>query len=260
MKNRIKITVLAIGLAFMFACSADESGRVIVRLTDSPGDYEEVNVEIIDVQIHRSDGNSEAGWESLGANEAVYNLLDLTSGIETVLADATIPAGNIGQIRLILGDNNTVVIDGQEISLSTPSASQSGLKINVNETLMDGLVYSILLDFDAARSVVKAGNSGKYNLKPVIRGISRANDGALMGIINPADESIAVYAIIGEDTLGTSFATAGNSSWFIGGLTDGTYTISFDPGELSSYGTSSIEGTVKVGEITDTGEQALELK
>ena len=163
MRSVIKFGLSVILLAFLASCSSEDTGRIIVRMTDSPGDYEEVNIDIVDVQIHRSGGNDESGWESLNANGGVYNLLDLTSGVETVLADTEIPSGDITQIRLVLGDNNTVVIDGQENELSTPSAQQSGLKINLNETLLDGITYSVLLDFDAARSVVKAGNSGKYN-------------------------------------------------------------------------------------------------
>ena len=60
--------------------------------------------------------------------------------------------------------------------LTTPSAQHSGLKLNVHAELTEGITYKILLDFDAARSIVKTG-SGAYNLKPVIRTITEATSG-----------------------------------------------------------------------------------
>ena len=95
--------------------------------------------------------------------------MKLTGGLEAILADVELPAGNISQIRLILGENNSLTINGQTQNLTIPSGSQSGLKLNVNIELVEGITYKILLDFEAAKSVVEAGNSGIYNLKPVIR-------------------------------------------------------------------------------------------
>jgi hypothetical protein len=54
-----------------------------------------------------------------------YALLKLSSGQEVNLADTEIPAGTkIHQLRLILGDDNTVNIDGtpQALELETPVA------------------------------------------------------------------------------------------------------------------------------------------
>lgn len=48
----------------------------------------------------------------------------------------------------------------------TPSGQQSGLKMNVNLPVPAGQVADFAIDFDACKSFVKAGNSGKYLLKP----------------------------------------------------------------------------------------------
>jgi hypothetical protein len=58
-------------------------------------------------------------------------------------------------------------VDGVSYPLSTPSAEQSGLKLQVNATLEAGVVYTILLDFDANKSIVVTGNN-TYKLKPVV--------------------------------------------------------------------------------------------
>ncbi len=61
---------------------------------------------------------------------------------------------------------------GGEIALTTPSAQQSGIKINVDIDVAAGQTADVVLDFDACKSVVRRGNSGQYNLKPVISATS----------------------------------------------------------------------------------------
>src|SRR3546814_12607549 len=74
-----------------------------VRLTDAPGDYEAVWIEVEDVLIKREEGTEMAegtendeGWESLpGVQRGMYNLLELVDGHDTLLVDAMIPSGKI---------------------------------------------------------------------------------------------------------------------------------------------------------------------
>ena len=66
---------------------------------------------------------------------------------------------------------------GSETALDTPSGQQSGLKMNVNLTVEPDKVADFVLDFDACKSVGHArGNSGRYNLKPVIAVIPVLSD------------------------------------------------------------------------------------
>ncbi len=46
--------------------------------------------------------------------------------------------------------------------MKTPSAQQSGLKLNVHEEFLQGVAYEYIIDFDAARSIVKTGNGQVY--------------------------------------------------------------------------------------------------
>jgi hypothetical protein len=256
--KRMKIRGLGFiaALVLAAACDDDEKARIVVRLTDSPGDYQAVNVDIRDIQVSGDDG-----WQSLAnVNAGVYNLLELTDGKETVLTSSEYPAGKINQIRLLLGENNTVVIDDDTLDLTTPSAQQSGLKLLHNATLTGGITYAILLDFDAARSVVKTGNE-KYILKPVIKVVSEAQDGAIEGSVTPAELNVAVFAVSGMDTVGTSYVPAGSSEFFVGGLPAGTYTVGFDPGELSGYQKAVLDNVaVELGEITQTGTTELDIE
>lgn len=249
---KILVLLLITGILVVSCSEETKNARLEIRLTDAPGDYEEVNIDIQGVQIHASSTDNGGGWKSLEINPGIYNLLEFTNGLDTLLGSIELPAGRISQVRLLLGPNNTLKIDGQTLALTTPSAQQSGLKLNVQADLLEGITYSILLDFDAARSIVKAGHSGKYILKPVIRAITEATSGAIKGeIANPA-ATPAVYAIIADDTLGTSFANA-EGKFLIKGLQPGTYTVSFAP--ATGFVIEDKTGvSVTLGNVTNLGE------
>ena len=250
---RVTIFFLVLPLLTLLAvtsCSDSESGnaRIVVKLTDAPADYQEVNVDIQSVEVHESS----SGWITLdNTNSGVYNLLELTDGISAVLADAELPAGRISQIRLVLGDNNSLKMGDQVHDLSTPSGQQSGLKVQLNAELIAGITYEVLLDFDAARSVVEAGNSGKYNLKPVIRAVPEALDGAISGVVLPLDANPVIYAIQGSDTI-TSAYTQENGEFLLQGLEAGSYTVGVEPN--ASYTEEIlVDIQVDLGIIKDVG-------
>jgi hypothetical protein len=113
----------------------DGNARLQVYLTDDPGDYEAVYIDVKDVQINVT-GDSSNGWQSLQTvNAAVYDVLKLVNDDDTLLADANIPSGKLHQMRLVLGTENYVKVEGtsQLIKLETPSAQQSGLKLNIQQ-------------------------------------------------------------------------------------------------------------------------------
>jgi len=231
------------------ACSNDDqTARLDVRLTDAPGDYEEVNIDIQSVEINNDEGNS--GWTTLDVESGVFNILELTNGLDTLLATAELPAGRISQIRLILGSNNSVKIGGKTFPLSTPSAQQSGLKLNLNAVLTEGITYTITLDFDAARSIVARGN-GTYSLKPVIRALETATSGAIKGTVLPLEAAPAVFAIVGTDTVATAY-TDEAGKFILRSLPAGSYTVSFDPKEgFVSQQKDAV--SVTLGTVTDLG-------
>lgn len=170
-----KIACLALGLLTLAAWSSDDdndipaensNAKISVKLVDAPGDYDEVNIDVKDVVIKYFGGESDVSLNAI--NVGVYDLLELTGGASVLLADDyEVPAGDVSQMRLILGENNTIVVDGETKPLSTPSAQQSGLKINLHKELQPGISYEYVLDFDVEESIVEKGNGG-YGLKPVI--------------------------------------------------------------------------------------------
>lgn len=243
LKNFLSLLLLpAIAVTF-FHCDEEtgtnvgEEPRLEIRLTDGPGDYEKVLIDVVDVQV-KYQGEE---WFDLDVDyPGTYDLLELTSGVDTLLAETALPEGTLQEVRLILGSENYVQIDGELIPLTTPSAQQSGLKIKLdNAVLLPDNSYILLLDFDAGRSVVEAGNSGKYILKPVIRAVLEETDepatdlGAIMGQLNPA-EPLYVFAYqVDGDSLSTYADDTG--AFMIGDMPAGTYTVEIVPPETAPY-------------------------
>ncbi|MFC0878684.1 DUF4382 domain-containing protein [Saccharicrinis sp. FJH2] len=259
LKRIISLALIFVSAGIIFtSCDENQEGTTSststlrVKLTDSPGDYKAVYVDIQEVKIY-SVTEEDSGWVSLpNIHTGMYDLLKLTNGVDTLLGENEIKSGMISQIRLILGENNYLVTEDDSVKLSTPSAQQSGLKIKVNRVLDPDLSYDILLDFDASRSVVKAGNSGKYNLKPVIRTVVEQSTGTIKGMVSADSVSCAVYAITGEDSVGTFTDTTG--MFLLKGLDPDTYALYIDPGENSGLKDTSISNiTVTSGNVTDLG-------
>lgn len=262
MKRKQLISILLSAFLIGFsACDSDTdensgTSRMEVRLTDAPGDYDEVNVEIETVQVHKEDGDTEDGWITLEEiHPGIYNLLDFANGRDTLLASANLPAGHISQIRLILGDDNTLKLkDGTMVDLKTPSGQTSGVKLKIDAHLESDVTYMVLLDFDAAKSVVAKGNGG-YNLKPVVRTITQAIAGGIRGKVTPAEYKPGIYVIsASNDTIG-GFAND-NGDFLIKGIEAGTYTVKFYTEDAVHDFTVENVGVTK-DQIKDLGTVAL---
>ncbi|MBN2059598.1 MAG: DUF4382 domain-containing protein [Deltaproteobacteria bacterium] len=177
------------------------TGTLSLCLTDAAtDDYQAVYVTIKEVSVHTSadeqnagEGNGENGgdekasWEVIAEPNKTYNLLELVNGVVEQLGIGELDAGHYTQMRLLLGEEadeelnilgnahpfpNYVVTneeEPQELELKVPSGYQSGIKLVHGFDVQSGVTTELLLDFDALKSVVKAGGSGKLLLKPTIK-------------------------------------------------------------------------------------------
>ena len=187
------------------------TGTLELGLTDAANkDYQAIYVTIAEVQVNKqNEENGEAGWETIMRPEQTYNLLDLVNGVTAVLGVGELDAGRYGQMRLVLGqipetpEMNILgvshsyanyLIDGENnaIELKVPSGYQTGIKIVKGFTIEPSQATELILDFDAAKSVVKAGNSGKWLLKPTIKVLETMDmENSVSGVVDDGAAPIA---------------------------------------------------------------------
>jgi len=245
--KKIISALFMFGLAMAFFSCETESNTTNLKLslTDAPGEFQEVNIDIVGVEVIINDTKI-----LLDVEAGVYNLLDLVNGKDTVLVDQPVPEGILSQVRLILGDNNTIKIDDEIIDLTTPSAQQSGLKLNVHEVFEPEFAYEYTIDFDAGKSIVHTGN-GKYILKPVLRVFAHAVSGAIQGTVDPAEAKPLIFAISSANYTISTYADTISGNFAFMGLPQDLYDLEFIPEPDTIYDVVKIDDvTVNVGEIT----------
>jgi hypothetical protein len=164
--NKLLSVAVIIFVLFFAACQKGENGnsQLKIRMTDAPTALEEVNIDLEQVNIKFA--KDSGSWVKMQTNAGIYNLLDFQNGLDTLIAQGNYPQGDVKEIRLVLGDDNSVKEGGNLYPLRIPSGSESGLKIKIGRKLRAGL-DSLLIDFDALLSIRKEGDH--YKLRPVIK-------------------------------------------------------------------------------------------
>lgn len=193
MSNRFVLLSLAVGAV---SCGGG-TGQIKLSLTDAPSDLvnvSQVNIQFDEIRVHDNasssvpdggpnaaqDGVDGPGWIVLCTDTQTVDLLQLTNGRFTPLCTRAaadggtesrpvdVPAGRISQLRLHLVSAQLVFNDGTPpASLTVPSGTTSGLKINVDRDVPNGGILELKLDFNAASSINKQPD-GTYRLTPVL--------------------------------------------------------------------------------------------
>jgi hypothetical protein len=228
-------------VAGMVACgggggqSADP-GTLRVAMTDAPAcGFKHVYVTVEKVRVHQSGGaaDGESGWTDLELSPPRrLDLLALNNGILEELGMVQLSAGRYSQVRLVLAENrpgdamaNAVQpTGGNEVALATPSAQQSGLKLQAHLDVASGQTTDLLLDFDACKSIVNAGGSG-YILKPVIGLVPRVAS-TIQGVVTTT-LSLGSTTVAAQQAGATVRATTPDASgnFSLPYLAQGTYTL-----------------------------------
>jgi hypothetical protein len=252
MKNLMKVLALCAIVAF-YGCDSSEKtgkGKASFYLTDGP--MEASNVSEVVISISNVEVSGPNGWEIVKEYETPVsiNLLELQGGETFFIEEADLTAGDYGQVRLGLAQSieemdpaHYIKFTDESITeLTIPSGNQTGYKIVGGFTIPDGGVTSVIIDFDVRKSVVKAGNSGKYILKPTLRLLEDSNVGAIEGSIEGDYEgNLVVYAyengayaeseteVNGEGIIFANATTSANvnaeANYSLSFLSAGTYDI-----------------------------------
>lgn len=266
-RNISLLTVIA-SAAMLAACGgggsgttgATATGTLGVSMTDAPScGYDAVNVTVTKVRVHQSStaSDTDSGWTDITLNPArKVNLLNLTNGVLEDLGQTPLTAGHYSQLRLVLDSNagtgtaNSVVLTGttNELSLSTPSAVQSGIKLINEFDVVAGQRVDLVLDFDACKSIVTKGNGG-YALKPVINIIPTVLNG-IRGFVDPAllGTHVMVTAQQNGTIIRSTTPNATTGEFFLARLAPGNYDVVI----TADNSATSVVATVPVASTTST--------
>jgi hypothetical protein len=204
--------LVALPIVGLIACGigGSDTGRLSLSLTDAATDqYDAVYVTIKQVDVHKGEEDEEEGsWATIATPNRTFNLLELVNGVREQLALADLTAGYYSQLRLILGDQpdettnifsqahpfpHYVIDTDHEIhKLTVPSGYQTGIKIVHGFEINENSTTELILDFSASESVVIAGRSGMYLLKPTIKVLSESAASIVAGTITKAADAAVV--------------------------------------------------------------------
>lgn len=218
------------------SCVSDaerSTALVNVFVIDAPGNFEEVWVEILGVEVKTTgtrgqDNAAPVFLENIQGNKQV-NLSSLILDKQFLVGRGELLVGAIIELTLKLGTDNYVVVDGTRFPLVFESNESQNPSLTVNYPLDPGISYDIFIDFEVFRSIKSRPDpTNGFVLKPKLRSFTRADTGEIAGSILPLQENAAVYAIRGQDTLSSTAVELSTGKFKLRGLL-GNHTISIIP-------------------------------
>ncbi|MGB3183082.1 MAG: DUF4382 domain-containing protein [Cyclobacteriaceae bacterium] len=200
---------IALASAVMFsACGDDEAAtsKLNLSITDAPIDTDQI--EEVVIAFNSIDLKGPDGWQTIAEFEEPMslNLLDYQEGTGYFITEAELPAGEYSEFRLNLAapevDGGDASNPGSYLQLTEgteplfiPSGSSSGFKVKGDFYLQPDGVTNVTLDFNLRKSIVVAGSSDKYILKPVVRLIVNEDAGMIDGTLTDTDTLGGSYVV-----------------------------------------------------------------
>lgn len=212
-------------------------GALTVKMTDAPGDYAALNVEITKVDVY----SENSGWVTISNESRIINVLELTNGAETTLAHSTgLEAGLYTKAKVFFGSNNSVQIQsgGQHHSLDMGAEGSVTIDINVDVQAEAQTAAEVLLDFNVAESVAEV--NGVFTLEPTVTEIDDPETG-----VSGQVQGVAIAAVmLTNGSVSYSGYTDANGNFLIRGIAAGSYSMTIQGQSDLSAG---LEGAIGGG-------------
>lgn len=242
------VLLLSLALAFS-ACKKDDfEGEMEIAMTDSPGNYASLKVELTKVEIEGPDN----AWITLNDEARIYTVTDLTNGTTATIANqASLSAGAYSKVRLTIGSRSSIraSLGGPELNFA--SITRTSVEIPVNVEVSAEARTRILLDFNVGESVGEV--LGAFNLDPTLTWIQNENT----GVSGSLEASAKAYLEFSRDSGSQSYScySDDNGRFKVIGMASGTYTATISPrdGQGFASATTVTNVTVQDGNITALG-------
>lgn len=251
MKKLILLPIIGMMTAMMFSsCNKDENpgNSFKVRMTDAPGDYAGLTVQITGIDIY----HETQGWINLSSETQFVNVTDLTNGNEIELANNTnVQAGLYTKVKITFGGQNSLNLTGDfngagsDLSVDLVWNGSQEVVIDINQQVTADAGANILLDFHVAESIIEQVNT--FLIHPVI---SVIHDEAT-GVRGQVQGTVMAAIIItnGQSTYSSYIDASGN--FLIRGLQPGTYDVTILPSQFNEVGQSPQETQINNVVITE---------
>jgi hypothetical protein len=141
---------------------ASDGGTVSFYLSDEVNDmddFESLNVTITRVGFER--GGDDGGWIERSVDNRTADLTELRGANATLIDEYDLPNGTYDKVFVHVGEVNGTLNNGENVRVQLPSDK---LQITKGFTVENGSEVEFVFDI----TVHRAGNSGKYILRPVI--------------------------------------------------------------------------------------------
>lgn len=196
--------------------------RLAITFFDKPAPdgIEHLYLNVVKIGIKKED----AKWIYKDVDTTI-DFLELVNGVTVTLVDDTIPEGHYEQMRFVLGDQNTIVVDSMTYPLTIPSGQQTGVKLNFDFDISQNEFVRLYVDFDVYKSVVVA--NGEFKLKPSYRVFKEDISGTVAGMVT--DDTGAPLANVMVDAQSVDYSTStytDSSGGYMFILPEGTYDVS----------------------------------
>lgn len=171
-------------------------------------------------------GDDDSGtWVNVPISAGVYDLLRLRNGVDTLLGSANLPAGELEKVRIGLGANHSVVVNGVSYPLQLGNTDKIVIKIDDDNLARDNGRMRLHIDFDAGRSIIMRGNA--FVLNPVMKTFCDDRSARVEGRVMPRDAYPVIVQVYNSKDTAMAIPDREDGKFKVRGLPDGTYNISF---------------------------------
>lgn len=170
----VKPIILAFLILGLQSCSKEyetetfpNSALITLKLQGLTSQLNTVNIDIADIQFQvKPNDNDDNAWISLNTvNMGVHDLAKINGDRVVTLVDFDeVDLNHIYNLKLVFGDNNSVVSQGLNYNLVMAPGTHNAAVNMVDRALDANMIYEFLVEFDLDESI--SISNGTAELRP----------------------------------------------------------------------------------------------